>query len=77
MEVGAGALVMVELFGDEVVVQETMMIMIEGGVGVASEVHMFEEIRVSSSLRTEEEEAVMNTSDSSFACPGYGEASSS
>lgn len=77
VDMGAGAPTTVDLFEDEVVVQEIMTILIEGGIGVALKVPRLEEIRVSTSLRDGEEEAVVNTSDDGLAYPGCGEASSS
>lgn len=53
VDVGVGVPAVIDLFEDEVVVQETVMILIEGGVGAALKVPRLEEISVVASLRPE------------------------
>lgn len=74
---GASVPAVVDLFEDEVVVQDTVMTLIKGGVGAAPEMPKFEKVEVATSLRPDKEEVVMNASDDGPARPGCGEALSS
>lgn len=76
LDVGVSVPATINLFEDEILVQETATILIEGGVEAASKVPRLEEIGATDPLRLEEDEVVVNAYDDSSVRPGRREASS-
>lgn len=75
---GASVLVAVYLpdVSPEVVLQDTMMTLAEGGAGAALEVPRLEEVDVAASLRSKGNKAAMGASNESLVLPGHEEAAS-